>query len=976
MNRGRDEGVKRLTFAFFAVLTTYCAYASPWISPNWQGREPTFEPGSLFWHTHEFPNCPVLYRTIVRLPQKPIDFAALRVRSRRYVYLFATRLVRFSDLDPLGELVASAEAPKERPDMEVTLFADLTFQFQNAVKLYAPDTRAVALIISAPADGFTLDGVIAFRDGSTQWVTSDPKLWRAQKFPPLTVLEFEPCFRPDFDDRSWFPVQVISGGSEVHPKQLLAELRTFAQKARQEQLRHRLEEAKWRLSLLRDKGIVIVDDEAFGWGGALRLPAWVRERAGKLLQALEGEAATENEKAEWVVNMTEALSLFAWARDEVTNVASHVLLWKYLNRPEKANHCEQVAKASENLLAKLGGMLAGWTERISLDEVIARLRDLRIQLLSLRGKSVWDAFVINDLNSGLENKFSWVDTTSILDNDPTRWGLNINSPADVFASPLSPAALVALKGTEFILSGWDELKPWRVYNKPVNTGPVCAWVVIDGKVKNLRPQADGTVYDRNQQGQLSENWMLLVPDLSRGGGLPVQLVFLQHPKRVVFRQSEKGVSTLTVYFDAPSSRLFILKPLKEWRGLLRMAQVMTQVSLNETEAAPYIAQCRFWSRAVLSYPVTFSEAFIRDPHNRAALIVANAYNYWTFKDAWGTQPLKLAPLPPLASYGLLKGYPGLSVLSDAQVLGSWGNWGDHIAVVGKEVIVYRIPIHPIKRFGGFTAFCFGPTDIGVPGNITELELIKRTGANSFRPQHNRTDEAAMQLVRWCVERGLQHVFNVDEKWLPDVVAHYRTLAERCKDLPPDAVAYDLLNEPETRDPRAYNALLRRITRAIRQVDKTHLIYAEVIPPWGPGAQPYPEAAFANLEPTGDPLTVYSFHDYEYRLPPRYPNESVDIRTLVERWLPVVRFSIDNHVPIHLGEFGAFEQTKEDIYSNRCAITMLLDHFRLFDQFGWHFHYYSNRGIVRVRRDGSVEESLVQEAFRRYFGRHRLNAVRE
>jgi hypothetical protein len=378
---------------------------------------------------------------------------------------------------------------------------------------------------------------------------------------------------------------------------------------------------------------------------------------------------------------------------------------------------------------------------------------------------------------------------------------------------------------------------------------------------------------------------------------------------------------------------------------------------------------------VLCYPIGFSETFVPDPNDANALIVANSYAYREFRDAWGTEPLKLASLPPLASYGLLKGYPKLQVLSDVKVLGSWGVWGDHIAVVNKDVIVYRVPIHPFKRFGGFTAFCFGPTDIGVPGNLTELALIQRTGANSFRPQHNRTDEAAMQLVRWCAERGLQHVFNVDEKWLPDVVAHYRTLAERCKDFPPDAVAYDLLNEPETREPRAYNALLRRITQAIREVDKTHLIYAEVIAPWGPNAQPYPEAAFANLEPTDDPLTVYSFHDYEVRLMPRYPNGQVDIRTLLDRWLPAFRFSIDHRAPIHLGEFGAFEQTKEDIYANRCAITLLLDYFRIFDRFGWHFHYYSNRGIVRVRRDGSVQESLVQEAFRRYFGRKRLNVVR-
>jgi len=963
-----------LALLAFCALTTLSLNAMPRLAPDWQGREPSFEPGSLFWRTREFPNSPVLYRTVLTLPAKPLDFAALRIRTHRYAYLFVTRFDRFSELDPLGKLVAKVEAPRENPDAEVELFADLTPHLVDGLT-EQPLQREFALLLSAPPEGFLMEGVLSFRDGSVQIFGSKPNRWRAQKFPPLTVLEFEPCMSPKFDDRGWFPVRTFGGGTDTPPKELVAQLRDFVERERKERLRRQLEDARWRLGLLRDKGIYIVDDEAFGFGGAGRLPEWLLQIAERLLQ----RGATDGDRQ--TVLATEALSLFAWANDEVTNLANHIKLWRALGQTERAQRCEREFNALAPLLRKaeklLQANLAGSGKPSSeLFAAVALLRELRHRLLSLRHPEVSKALIVNDLNSGLENKFGWFDTTALLDNDVSRWGLRVSTPASVFASPLSPAALITVKGTEFTLEGWDTLKPLRVYQKPPDPTPVCLWVVINGKVQNLRPQPDGTVYDRTRHGPMSENWMLIVCDLARGGGLPVQLVFLQPPTKVVFRHSEKGTEAVTVIFDKPNPQLFILKPLKEWRGYLRMAQVLTRTPLNEAEAAPDIQQCRLWSRALLFYPVSFSEAFVRDPNEPETLIVANAYNYLALRDDWDTEPLKLASLPPLASYGLLKGYPKLQVISDAKVLGSWGVWGDHIAVVGDDVIVYRVPIHPFKRFGGFTAFCFGPTDIGVAGNLTELELIKRTGANSFRPQHNQTDEAAMQLVRWCVERGLQHVFNVDEKWLPDVVEHYRTLAKLCKDLPPDAVAYDLLNEPETREPKAYNALLRRITQAIREFDKNHLIYAEVITPWGPNAQPYPEAAFENLEPTGDPLTVYSFHDYEYRLTSRYPNEKVDIRTLLERWLPAFKFSVDHRAPIHLGEFGAFEQTKEDIYANRCAVTMLLDHFRIFDRFGWHFHYYSNRGIVRVRRDGSVEESLVQEAYRRYFGRGRLNAVRE
>lgn len=956
--------MRRVTLGLVCTLVVGSLNANPWIAPDWQGRETTFEPGSLFWRTREFARSPILYRTTLSLPDKPLKFAAAWIQARRYAYLFVTRFDRFSKLDPFGKLIAKVEEQEEGSNSEVNLLVDLTPHLLGK--------RAVALVLSAPPDGFRMEGVLVFADGSIQTFGSEPSRWRVQKFPPLTLLEFEPCMRPEFDDRSWFPARIVNGAVSTPLRRLIAELGEFVERLRGEELKRRAEEARWRLNLLRDKGIFIVDDEAFGWGGAGRLPEWVHQIVDKLLAEMSTRG--DNESL-WMA--TEALSLFLWVSDELTNLINHSKLWQALRQLEKARRCEREFKTLSPLFQKAETSLrhALLKDAKKLTEALHLLQELRQKLLELRHPDVREALIVNDLNTGLENKFGWFDTTAMLDNDIDRWGLRIMTPATVFASPLSPATLVTVKGTEFTLSGWEAVKPLRVYRKPADPTPSCLWVVLDGKVQNLRPQPDGTVYDQAQHGRMSENWVLIVRDLSRGGDLPIQLVFLKAPKKVIFHRGEKGTTAVTVIFGEPNARLFILKPFKEWRGLLRMAQVMTQTPLDEKEIEPYVKQCRLWSRALLCYPVTFSEAFIPDRENPETLIVANAYNYWEFRDEWGTEPLKLASLPPLASYGLLRGYPKLSVLSSAETLGSWGVWGDHIAAVESDVIVYRIPVHPFNRFGGFTSFCFGPTDIGVPGNLTELDLIKRTGANSFRPQHNRADGAAMQLVRWCIERGLQHVFNVDEKWIPDVVAHYRALAEMCKDLPPDAVAYDLLNEPETREPRVYNMLLRRITRAIREVDKTHLIYAEVIPPWGPGAQPYPEAAFSNLEPTGDPLTIYSFHDYEYRLMPRYPNERVDIRTLLERWIPVFRFSIDHRVPIHLGEFGAFEQTGEDIYTNRCTITMLLDYFRIFDRFGWHFHYYSNRGIVRIRRDGSVEESLVQEAFRRYFGRQRLNVAR-
>jgi hypothetical protein len=58
---------------------------------------------------------------------------------------------------------------------------------------------------------------------------------------------------------------------------------------------------------------------------------------------------------------------------------------------------------------------------------------------------------------------------------------------------------------------------------------------------------------------------------------------------------------------------------------------------------------------------------------------------------------------------------------------------------------------------------------------------------------------------------------------------------------------------------------------------------------------------------------------------------------------------------------------------------MMDYLRVFDQFGWHWHYYidpflTDRNLLRPRRDGSLEESYVHEAVRRYFDRGTLAAL--
>jgi hypothetical protein len=88
--------------------------------------------------------------------------------------------------------------------------------------------------------------------------------------------------------------------------------------------------------------------------------------------------------------------------------------------------------------------------------------------------------------------------------------------------------------------------------------------------------------------------------------------------------------------------------------------------------------------------------------------------------------------------------------------------------------------------------------------------------------------------------------------------------------------------------------------------------------------------------------------------------------MYHQWLPAYRYSLAHDAPICISEYGGFEQTPHDPWTNPAALSLLADFFKVFDQFGFHHHYYANRGIVKVRPDGSIRLSLVHEAFKRLF----------
>ena len=519
---------------------------------------------------------------------------------------------------------------------------------------------------------------------------------------------------------------------------------------------------------------------------------------------------------------------------------------------------------------------------------------------------------------------------------------------EVIRSDLSPAILLKPSGRALTLTGTGK----------AGSEPSPAILPLKGGL-TLRSLLS---YESDKDGALAENWLLVWPNFGQKElDRPLQLVFEKPPRRIEATRDASGIERVEIVFDSDGARVIAVR------------SVQTAPPGNgQTLDAAVEKRCRFWSRALLKYPVGFSELIRRDPKDQARREVTTVYDYIAVADDWKTEAIELAPLPVLLTYALKLKTPGVTVEGEPIDTGlGLGKYGNYRAFEGTRRLVYRYPLDRIKRLAGFTSWVFMPWDVGVEGNDRECEAVAQTGANSYRPQFNFGGEKARIFADYCAKHGLTFMFNPDnnlgkkggehgenvEAW----VEHYRGLAEMFKDRPDDAIAYDLVNEAANMKPEIYNPLIRRLTETLRAIDKRHVIYVETCDSWGAVEK------FPVLEVTGDPLTVYSFHDYNFRLRggDRWPTLERDVRDLYARWMPAIDFMIEHNAPIHLGEFGGFERGGE---FEPNALGLLDDCFRVFDQFNWHFHYYPGRGIMWPRADGSLRPNMAAVAFRRYFDR--------
>ena len=236
-----------------------------------------------------------------------------------------------------------------------------------------------------------------------------------------------------------------------------------------------------------------------------------------------------------------------------------------------------------------------------------------------------------------------------------------------------------------------------------------------------------------------------------------------------------------------------------------------------------------------------------------------------------------------------------------------------------------------------------------------------------RPDFNRSQEIWREALA-------QEAY---AKMWREVASHYRGRAF--------IVGYDLMCEPHP-DQEAkqrlgdWNALARKITAAIREVDQKTPILVNSIG-WA-----YPQQ-FDVLQPTGDPRTVYTVHFYD----PHYythqkPGDKVvypgfqlpgkqevawDKATLEARMAPVRVFQQKYHVPIFVGEFGCarFAPGVED---------WLRDQMDLYEQYGWSWAYWAFRewDVMNIERSADPTDKVnhadspLVRLFKTYFEKDR------
>lgn len=194
----------------------------------------------------------------------------------------------------------------------------------------------------------------------------------------------------------------------------------------------------------------------------------------------------------------------------------------------------------------------------------------------------------------------------------------------------------------------------------------------------LIPRADGieeTDLDSCSIQNMAENWILLF-NSTEFPDVPIMLLFDRNPEGMDMARDADGRLRSITFTGCPL--MFSCTPF----GIQRFDRGGMPVE----EA---IRRCRFWSRALLAYPVSQTDYFTLN-EQQETVTIRQKFEYRYITDAWNTEPLELAPLPPPVSLCKTAHCPDATDFSFPTKYG-WlrgriGTWSE-----------YTLPFMPIHR---------------------------------------------------------------------------------------------------------------------------------------------------------------------------------------------------------------------------------------------------------------------------------------
>ena len=194
----------------------------------------------------------------------------------------------------------------------------------------------------------------------------------------------------------------------------------------------------------------------------------------------------------------------------------------------------------------------------------------------------------------------------------------------------------------------------------------------------LIPRKEGieeTALDDADIAGMAENWILLF-NSTEFPACPLMLVFDHNPETMEIRRDDSGRLTSINFTDC--SRMLSCTPF----GIERFDPGKMAV----TDA---VRRCRFWSRALLAYPVRCREYFQLDEKQEKVTILQK-FEYRYLEDTWGTEPLELAPFPPPLS---ICGTAECKDAADFEFPTKYGHLRGRIGCWSE----YTLPFMPVER---------------------------------------------------------------------------------------------------------------------------------------------------------------------------------------------------------------------------------------------------------------------------------------